>query len=350
MILRAALLSVVSLSLVGCGLVGGDPEPIEFDDLIRGVNYVGVSVSDINATETFYQKSIETENIQSETLPPESAFASLMETPSAIQTRLLRRTNAQLRVMSFSTVSDEIKTIPAVPVEGPGIAHVCFQVAKETNAYERILEAGADYLGGRELARLNPRNPVFYGYVKDQDGIVTEIEEVDVAELNLPTPAKNQFRVRHVSLATPDVVRLKNFYSAFLGGQEPRHVGKTIKVSGEAVDQVNGLTGSKIEMAWVQLRNLEIEMFQYHSHQVSLPDEPRPVEALGYNMIVFDVSNIEAAQKRLTESGGIIISSVSDLDGGEIVFGRDPDGNLIGLQTLPSDSVFSAQNFPDNGL
>ena len=38
------------------------------------------------------------------------------------------------------------------------------------------------------------------------------------------------------------------------------------------------------------------------------------------------------------------------LDGGEIIFGRDPDDNLIGLQTAPTDALVSSRNFKNNGM
>jgi predicted enzyme related to lactoylglutathione lyase len=48
-------------------------------------------------------------------------------------------------------------------------------------------------------------------------------------------------------------------------------------------------------------------------------------------MIVFDVSDPSVALERLQEAGGLRVASPSPMDGGQIAFGRDPDGNLIGL-------------------
>lgn len=337
-------------SLAACGFGGGAQEPIEPDTVILGINYVGISVSDLDAAEDLYVTSVDGEIVNEDTLPLDGVLASLAERNGGeIETRLIRRTNSQIRLMFFPDRPADVQAVPATPVEGPGIAHVCFQVADETNTYDRFLAAGATHIGDENLVHLQPNNPVKYGYVKDGDGIITEIEQIDLTKLELSNPPKSLFRTRHVSLSTPDVNRLKDFYSAFLGGQTPRHVGRVMKVSGDTIDAVSGLEGSKIEMAWVQLRNLEIEMFQYHSHPTELPVEPRPVDAVGYNMIVFDVSDIRAARARVLDAGGTIVSEPGEMDGGQIQFARDPDGNLIGLQTLPAGSVFSAANFPDNG-
>ncbi len=347
---KQVIAALASLVLASCGFLSSEPEPFVPDSIVTGVNFVGVSVSDLDSAESYYSSSIEAETVAQETLEPGNILALLADDDGALETRLIRRTNTQLRLMQFAPHSQAGGAHEAVPVQGPGIAHVCFQVAEETDAYNRILAAGATPIGDPELVQLSDNNPVHYGYVKDTDGIITEIEQVDLAKLNLPEPPKNNFRVRHVSMATPDLERMIAFYSAFLGGQEPRHVGSLIKVSGDTVDKVSGLQDSKIEMAWFQLSNLEIEIFQYHSHPTTLPDSPRPIDAPGYNMIVFDVSDIESARERLIQAGGSIVTDVGTLDGGEVIFGRDPDGNLIGLQKLPETSVYSAANFPDNGI
>ncbi|MEO0435271.1 MAG: VOC family protein [Pseudomonadota bacterium] len=342
---------IIVAALHACGRSGPSSKTLLPDSVIRGVNFVGVHVSDLDAAERLYADVVDAKRLESADLPPGNVFSQLVDSgDGAVRTRLIRRTNSQLRLMTFAERSMRGQEFEAVVVQGPGISHMCFQLAEETNAYAQFLEAGATPIGDPDLIQLNPENPVRYGYVTDPDGIITEVEEIDLEKLERGTPVRNMIRVRHVSLATPDLARLIKFYSAFLGGQEPRHVGRWFAVEGEKIDKVSGLAESKIEMAWFQLRNLEIEIFQYHSHPTSIPVQPRPIDAPGYNMIVFDVSDLEQARQRVLTAGGDIVTDVGTLDGGGILFARDPDGNLIGLQTLPPDSVYSAANFPDNGL
>ncbi|WP_306093887.1 VOC family protein [Qipengyuania flava] len=347
--MRCFPLLVALAALAGCGSAGPRTD-VPPDSVILGVNYIGVSVSDLDRAEDYYSSSVATETVDEDSLAP-TAFAGLDTGElSPAKSRLIRSANAQLRLMQFDQRSPAATRSRAVPVYGPGIAHVCFQVAQQTNAYARILAAGARPIGAPELVQLNEKNPVHYGYVVDPEGIITEIEEVDVAKLDLPQPPRNTHRIRHVSLATPDLGRLIEFYSAFLGGQEARHVGGWWPVSGEKLDMVSGESDAKLEMAWFQVRNLELEIFQYHSHNTQLRERSRPIDAPGYNMIMFDVSDIAAASKRLTDGGGVLVGAPRRMDGGVTQFGRDPDGNLLGLQQVDPGTTYSSRNFANNGL
>lgn len=345
--------SVISLSVIflltACGGRSAG-EPVPPDSIITGVNYVGASVSDIEKAAGLYGSSVDLQPVDQSEISENPVFDKLAgRTGVSASTQMMRSVNAQIRFMQFANPSADARATKPMDVQGPGIAHVCYQVDKKTKAYQKFLAGGAKHIGAKDMVHLNPQNPVYYAYARDSDGLISEIEHVDIAKLDLPTPPKNQYRVRHVSLATPDIDRLVDFYTAFLNQPGPRRVGRWLSVSGAKVDMVSGLPGSELEMAWFQIRNLELEMFQYHSHPTEDLEEPRPVDALGYNMIVFDVSDMDAARKRLVDAGGKIVSEPEPIDGGQIMFGRDPDGNLLGLQAVPKTSVFSSQNFKDNG-
>ena len=330
--------------LTACG--GGD-RVLPEDSVVRGVNYVGVVVSDLDATAQLYSSATDLGEVHRESITESAALKALSGGRDVTaETLLLRTANAQIQLMSFSEAPDGWK---AVPVQGPGIAHVCTQVAQSTETYQRFLENGATHIGSPELIQLNPRNPVYYGYVEDLDGAVIEIEHVDIEALNLDTPPPNQYRLRHVALATPDVERLAAFYSILLDQPNPRNIGGRKGFSGDRIDAVSGLEGSQLRMFWFQLRNLELEISQFVSHPTELPSYPRPVDAPGYNMIVLDVKDLDAAKAKFLEAGGTIETETENFNGAPTIFGRDPDGNIIGLQSAPASSVVSSQNFSGNG-
>ena len=331
----------MAFALVACG---GAPDPAALK--IYGVNYVGVSVADLNHSTTFYAGSAGLELIELD--GPRSATGLVSGNVSLVGERMLRSSNAQLRLMQFSPDRGDVPG--PIPIHGPGIAHVCFQVNKTTETYQRFLAAGGEPIGAQEMVRINDRKPVDYAYLHDPDGGIIEVEHVDVAALDLHVPPANDYRIRHVSLATPDMDAALAFYSHLLGGQKPRRAGRFFRLSGDKLDRISGLAESAIQMAWFQVRNLELEIIQYHSHPTERPAEPRPVNAPGYNMIVFDVRNLDEAREVLIAAGGTLVGGVVPLDGGEIFYGRDPDGNLLGFQRVDASAVVSSQNFKNNGI
>lgn len=321
--------------------------------IIRGVNYVGVVVSDIERSASFYQEFGNTTSVEKGEFHQHSVIDELAgRTGVHASTQLIKSSNAQLRLMEFANPSAAAKTSEPVQVFGPGIAHLCFQVAKDTQSYQRFLKAGGTHIGHPEI-QLNPRTQVAYAYAHDLDKSVVEIEHVDVNALmeagHIDAPPKNEYRIRHISLATPNINRLTKFYSQLLQEDEVRRTSKWMPAKGEMIDRVSGEKGAKLQFSWIQVRNMELEMIQYVSHSTELPEQPRPLDAVGYNMIMFDVSDLKTARDMFVAAGGTVVLE-KNMDGVMTLFGRDPDGNLLGFQTLANNATLSSQNFANNGL
>lgn len=348
--MRKFLLVILIIVLsVGLWIMNSGVTPRPEDAVIRGINYVGVTVSNLEQTTALYGDAVDLTTVDERPLEGLSALINSDENMDAM-TRLMRGANAQIRFMQFASPSDAAMKTPKVEVNGPGIAHIAFQVAKKTEAYDRFLARGATPVAATtEMAQLNPRNPVQYAYARDGDQTMYEFEHVDIAKLNLDTPPKNNYRIRHVALATPDFDRAVKFYSVLLEQKRPRRLGRLKHLSGEMFDQVSGLEGAELKMAFFQVRNMELEIAEYVSHPTEIPSSPRPLDALGHNMIVFDVEDIAAAQDKLMAAGGTIVGEAKPMDGGMILFARDLDNNLLGFQQFPADSVFSSQNFANDG-
>lgn len=313
--------------------------------IIDGVNYVGVSVSDLDRSVNYYQSAADLSVVE-EKLFEDSAILNALAGRQSVtaNSSLLRGANAQLRFMQFDNPSTAAMESEAVEVHGTGLVHICFQVAHTTETYQKFLASGATPIGAAEMITLNPRNPVVYAYARDADEIISEVEHIDFGQLT--RPKKYDYRIRHISLASHDIDRLVDFYSVLMEEPDPRRLGP---LEGENFDMVSGYEGTKMEMAWFQTRNLEIEIVEYLSHPPAPLREPRPIDAIGYNMVVFDVSSLAAAREKLLAGGGTVVTEVEQLDGGQIFFGRDPDGNLLGFQTVSADAVISSKNFADNG-
>ncbi|MEM1189363.1 MAG: VOC family protein [Pseudomonadota bacterium] len=348
----ALLLTLMAMVLTACSR-GPVTSELPGDSVIKGISYIGASVSDLAQTIELYRDAVDLELVDQSPISSSSAFDQLAGRDGVVaNTAMMRSVNAQIRFMSFDDPSAAARRTAPMEVIGPGIMHVCFQVDEKTQAYQKFLAGGARFMGVREMQQLNERNPVFYAYARDFDELVVELEHVDVEQLALPAPPKNQYRIRQVALATPDMDRLTDFYSVLLGQPKFRSFGKWffMRLKGEKFDNVAGLDGGAAEAAWFQVRNLELEIFQFHSHPTQDLETPRPLEALGYNMIVFDVSDMAEARELFLRAGGTIVTEPAPMDGGEIMFGRDPDGNLLGLQQSPAEALVSSRIFKNNGI
>ncbi len=315
--------------------------------VVQGVNYIGVAVADLEQATDLYSSAANLESVNEDPLASTLLQAFGSQDGLQAKTRLMRSVNAQLRFMQFAPGGRPATNFSPVPVNGPGIAHICYQVADETQTYQRFLQGGASHIGNPDPVQLNPRNPVVYAYAHDRDGIMIEVEHIDFSKVS--RPRKNDYRIRHVSLASPNIEPMVEFYSLLMEEPDPRRSGIGGSLSGLPFDQVSGLPGTRIEMAWFQVRNLELELIQYHSHPTELPSNPRPLDAPGYNLIMFDVASLDGARALLQEAGATSITEPMSVDGGQAIFARDPDGNLLGFQQIAADSPFSSRNFADNG-
>ena len=341
--------TVLILAIAAYTLLSPKPSTRPTHPLVTGVNYIGLTVNDIDKSTALYLSGggmhVAADNLNNTHFT--HGFGSSSPTAVNLQeTRLLRNANAQLLLMETQSSSPAAP----VPVNGPGIAHICLQVDQQTQSYQTFLLGGSQPIGDAEMQQINPKNPVYYAYVQDPDGVMVEIEHVDVQALKLDKPPKHQYRIRQVSLATPNMRRLIDFYSVLLEEQNPRRVGRLMQLSGDKVDAVSGLKGSEIEMAWFQTRNLELEIIQYHSHPTPENVPVKPADALGYNVIMFEVSDIAAVASVLEELGATITQKPTNISDGQVMYARDPDNNLLGFQQLNPTSPFSAQRFKDNGI
>lgn len=338
--------------LGGCSfLIFGEASERPEDAVIKGVNYVMVTVNDLDQATSVFGDVTDLQMVDERMLEGIPASDQLLGRDSFVaKSRMMRSSNAQLRFVQFEDAEASRRNYPKVDVQGPGMAHVAFQVNKNTKAYAKFLATGAGPVNGTpDMTTLNPDNPVEYAYARDANRTMYEFEHVDIAKLDLPEPPKNNYRIRHVALATPDFDRIVEFYSVLLEQEQPRRLGRIINLQGEGFDSVSGLPDAKLKMAFFQVRNMELEIAQYVSHPTKLPDNHRPLDAPGFAMIVFEVDDMDAAKQLLISAGGTVVSEAAPMDGGQIMIARDLDGNLLGFQKVAAKSVFSSQNFEGDG-
>lgn len=320
----------------GCAASGPDtPRPVEDGPVVKGISYIGISVSDLDRSAAYFATGGGLPEVDRSDLQA-GVLDRIAGKKVRAKTRTFRSNTGQIRLMQFDRPAAAARSAGIVPVQGPGITHVCFQSPNSKPIFPGFVAAGAKPLSRTgDLVQLRPDVPVRYAYLRDADGVMIEIEQLLVDNLTF------NHRMRHVAIASPDIDRAVAFYGAVLG-KAPRE--RRSNLVNPTLDITADLDGLKLDVAWFQVGNLEFEIWEYLNPAPKPATEPRPLEALGHNMIVFDVTDPAAALDRLESAGGARVSKPSAMDGGEIAFGRDPDGNLLGFfRPGPGESAFSTR-------
>ena len=134
--------------------------------------------------------------------------------------------------------------------------------------------------------------------------------------------------IHHVGLHTPNMERMLEFYNKGLGFE--------IKFDGDwadsaGLDHVLRLDDTAGRVVVLNAGNLHIELFQYVK---PAPKEAEPLRACdyGYTHIGLDVTDVDAAWERLSALGIRFERRPVDLGPVKLIYGKDPDGNLLEIQ------------------
>ncbi len=279
---------------------------------LRGVHRVELVVADPSASAAFYGA--------------ETTLVSIGG--AAAGTTLLRGPNTHVELHAATAAA-----AAATPVEGPGITHVCFQSPAEDGLFRRFLDRGATTVtrGGATVDLAGAG--VTYGYARDADGLMFEVEQLDRPHFDGP------FWIAHVAFATPDIDRLVEFYSALIDKEPYRRVNK---VMGPPVDEVTGLDGARMRAAWIDVGNMVLEFWQFISPPTPTDRVERPEGAPGFGAVVFEVTDLDAEVARLASLGVAVSVEAVPSHFGRQASGADPDGNVLKFVEI-DDPEFSVQ-------
>ena len=144
-------------------------------------------------------------------------------------------------------------------------------------------------------------------------------------------------RYAHTNIAARDWKRLSNFYINLFGCtvKPPER-----KFSGDWLDQATGLSKAELEGVHLLLpghgdTGPTLEIFSYKDiHEC----EPLMANHLGLTHIAFEVENVEqkfkdALNHGATKLGDITKKLIDDIGILEIVYFRDPEGNIVEIQS-----------------
>lgn len=292
------------------------------DTRIKGVRYIGKTVSDIDATIDFYKQSVPFDVVGRYRIPANQLFHAEMMAGQhdEIEVALIRTATVFVKLIDFDPDSKE--TPYAKPVYGPGYTHICFQSPASDPALTKFLKAGLDMVSRNAPVDLGGYG-VTYAYGRDPDGTMIENETVDRPRRS------DQAWITHIGGATSDVDRMVEFYTKFIGyGARRRGEYANFK----RIDDIAGIDGLELRSSWFAVRNLEIEFWEFVKPATPVRDQPANVDQLGYNMTAFEVTDADAEAERLRALGIETVGPAQISRGWKIYFAYDPDGNIISIQ------------------
>ncbi|MGI9291415.1 MAG: VOC family protein [Gammaproteobacteria bacterium] len=133
----------------------------------------------------------------------------------------------------------------------------------------------------------------------------------------------------HAAISTPDLQRCISFYTEVIGGEVAWDFGWP-EGTPEA-DAVTDLKNSAAQAAMLKIGNTFLEVFQFDSPAQEKRDGMRPVNKHGITHICLEVEGIQAEYERLKAAGMEFNCPPQKQDGSSMVYGRDPDGNVLEL-------------------
>jgi catechol 2,3-dioxygenase-like lactoylglutathione lyase family enzyme len=133
----------------------------------------------------------------------------------------------------------------------------------------------------------------------------------------------------HAAISTPDFDRCVGFYKDVIGCEEAWSF--EWPTGTPEADEMTGLTDSAARAVMLKLGDTFLEVFEFSSPEAKTRDTVRPVCDHGITHVCLLVTDLHAEYERLNAAGMRFHSAPLTQDTGYVVYGRDPDGNVVEL-------------------
>ncbi len=133
----------------------------------------------------------------------------------------------------------------------------------------------------------------------------------------------------HAAISTPDLDRSVSFYKEVVGCEEAWAF--EWPTGTPEADELTGLTNSAARAVMLKLGETLLEVFEFSSPPPEQRTEIRPVCDHGITHICLLVQTLHDEYKRMKAAGMKFHSQPMTQDTGYVVYGRDPDGNVVEL-------------------
>jgi catechol 2,3-dioxygenase-like lactoylglutathione lyase family enzyme len=295
---------------------------------IKGINHISLSVRDLSRSIAFYKQAIGLEDkilFSIKKRVPVEKKSGIKHAPRKVA--ILQGPNGQVELIQFRRQNKDAHS--NMPVQGPGITHICYQSSMSNSIYSKSKTADATIVS-RGDAPVNRGYGIHYAYIRDGDSIMYEVEQFE------KPPFTDAVWLGHVAIVTPDIDRLVAFYTLLLGTKPINRIDN-IKNNPKLNDIAN-IDDLKLRGAWFKVGNMLLEMWQFENPVPKSITEPASFTKIGYQKIAFEVSDIQHEYKRLKDKNVQFLSAPVIDKTVSIVYLRDCDGNLISLHQFDSNS------------
>ena len=151
------------------------------------------------------------------------------------------------------------------------------------------------------------------------------------------------FRYVHTNIIARDAARLIAFYKDTLGCKS---IGQTRDLRGPWLDKLTGLpqahiTGEHLLLPGYEADHPTLEIFSYDSLRDTLPPE---VNRPGLAHLAFEVDDVGKTLAVILAAGGgqvgeVVTAAYTNNMEAVFVYARDPEGNIIELQSWRQDDA-----------
>lgn len=289
-----------------------------------GLHHVAITVSDIDATVSFYSKAVPYKIVSRYRLNGAAFPKSLMSTRHRqVEIALIEMPTGYIQLMDF----EPRKTSQANrrPIETPGYNHICFQSSSKDPAILRFMAAGLQVISrfgkpdGVDIGGYGVR----YAYGRDPDGIMIENESLDA-------PKRNEASwITHIANVVHDRDKMVAFYEKLLAHKAHRTIEQENR---PRLDDVTNIDNLAIRGGWLNAGNMDIEVWQYVRPQTPAPTGKRKLDEIGYNGFSLEVVDLKAEQARLKALDVELAGPAIKIGGWKVQYAFDPEGNLFSVQ------------------
>lgn len=319
-------LAIAALLMVGSPAYaqGGGVAQVHQDAPHLGMRHAAITVSDIDATVAFYSKAVPYKvvkryQVKASTFPK----ALLANRHKQVEVALVEMPTGFIQLMDFEP--GKAAAPNARPVIGPGYTHICFQSSSKDPAILRFMAAGLSVISrfgkpdGVDIGGYGVR----YAYGRDPDGIMIENESLDA-------PKRSEAAwITHIANTVHNRDAMVAFYEKLLG----RKAHRLFEQEGNPkLADVAGVDSLAIKGGWINVGNMELEVWEYTRPRTPAPSGMRKLDEIGYNAFALEVTDLKAEQGRLKKLGIKLAGPAIKIGGWAVQYAYDPEGNLFSVQ------------------